>query len=638
MTVTSTAFPALGATPAGELTTFRVWAPVATSVDVALYGPNGTRFVAMQPDAAEPGLYAASASDAPAGTLYRYRLNGGDSFPDPCSRSQPEGVHGPSAIVDAAAFRWSDHGWSGLTAKGLTIYELHTGAFTAAGTFDAAIERLGYLHDLGIAAIELQPVADFPGRWNWGYDGVALYAPSRAYGGPAGLRRLVDAAHAHGLGVLLDVVYNHLGPDGNYLRLYSPDYFTDRYQTPWGDAINYDGEHSRAVREYVLQNAEHWLREYHIDGLRLDATHAIYDQSEQHLLAALSVRCRAAAGARQVVLIAENDANDVRLVTPLANGGYGLDAVWADDFHHAVHTALTGEHEGYYEDYDGDTDLIARAVQQGFLYQGQPSRHLGRRRGTHVTTEPAEAFVFCLQNHDQVGNRARGERLQQLVTPDLFRVATALLLVAPETPLLFMGQEFAYSTPFLFFTDFDAELGRLVTEGRRAEFRGFSAFRDEALRERIPDPQEAATFLRSQLDWTERERNAGMVRLYRDLLRLRRTDAVLSRTGRRETEAAAAGDRVAVVLRRGEAGSRLLLANLGDATQLDVMQPLLRDLPTGPWQLTLSTAATTYRLPGEHAGAAELAGDIPALNRLHLPAQTAILLGHQAAGQGGAQV
>ncbi|MHB8575237.1 MAG: malto-oligosyltrehalose trehalohydrolase [Dehalococcoidia bacterium] len=615
----------LGATVVKNGTTFRVWAPVAERVEVELYLPGGSRRMPLLPEANNGGCWAAALADVAAGARYKYRIDGGEPFPDPCSRFQPEGVHGPSAVVDLAAFAWSDAGWPGLSTDGLVIYELHAGTFTAEGTFDAAIGRLDYLRDLGVSAIELMPVADFPGERSWGYDGVALYAPSRAYGGPTGLQRLVDAAHARGLGVILDVVYNHLGPDGNYLRLFSPCYFTDRYTTPWGEALNYDGEQARPVREFVLQNAEQWLRDYHIDGLRLDAVDTIHDASEPHLLQELTARARAAAAPRQVLLIAESEANDVRLVAPAERGGYGLDAVWADDFHHAVHTALTGEHEGYYEDYAGRMDAIAMAIRDGFLYQGQPSRHLGRNRGTHVTKEPAAAFVFCLQNHDQVGNRARGERLNQLVGHDLYRVATTLLLFAPETPLLFMGEEFAVSSPFQYFTDHNPKLGRLVTAGRREEFKHFSAFHDQAQRSDIPDPQAVDTFARSRIDWRDAERHAGILRLHRDLLRLRRTDRVLQRNDRLQTEAFALGGRAIAVVRRNGDAVRLLLANLGDELAIDTAALRLAGLAGQTWRPLLATNSLAYRLASEPETAATPGTDAAGLPE-RLPARTAIVL------------
>lgn len=618
--------PPLGATVRDGLTTFRVWATATrTSVAARLLLPGGVRLLNLARDPAAPGLWSLSTHDAPHGTRYTFRLDGGPDYPDPCSRWQPDGVHGPSAVVDPAAFRWRDGNWPGIVMRGAVIYELHTGAFTPAGTFDAAIDRLDGLRDLGVTAIEIMPAAEFPGTRNWGYDGVDLYAPSHVYGGPNGLRRLVDAAHARGLSVLLDVVYNHLGPDGNYLRAFSPAYFTDRWRTPWGDALNFDGPSSGPVREYVLQNAEQWVRDYHIDGLRLDATHAIYDASRPHLLQALQQRARAAAGGRTVVIIAENDANDVRLIALVRDGGDGLDGVWADDFHHAVHTALTGEREGYYEDYDGNAAAVARALREGFIYQGQPSRHSGQPRGTRIHGEPAERFVFCLQNHDQIGNRALGERLSALVSPGAVRAATALLLLAPETPLLFMGEEFAASSPFLYFADHEPDLGRLVTEGRRAEFGAFAAFKDAALRERIPDPQAEATFQRSKLDWAEAERHGGMLRLHRHLLALRRHDAVFRDAGRLETEAAPCGPRAVAMLRRTGDVFRLLLANLGEETVLDLAAPFLAALRDTRLRLLLRTDDAAYRLPGEPAPTGGEMAAPDTLDGLWLPARTAFV-------------
>ena len=617
--------PPLGATIAGDATTFRVWATKPRRVELAL--PDSGRTLPLRPDAACDGLWSLTVPDAGAGTLYGYLLDGDGPFPDPCSRAQPDGVHGLSAVVDAA-FAWSDEDWTGLTMDGLVLYELHVGAFTPDGTFDAAIDKLDYLVQLGVSAIEIMPVADFPGARNWGYDGVALYAASRAYGGVDGMRRLVDAAHARSLGVVLDVVYNHLGPDGNYLRLFSPEYFTDRHQTPWGEALNYDGPGSRAVREYVLQNAAWWVRDCHIDGLRLDATHAIADTSTPHLLAEIGTRARAAGRGRGVVVIAEDERNEVQLIRPVSAGGDGLDGVWADDFHHAMHTALTGEHEGYYAGYDGSPGAIAMAVREGFIYQGQPSPRTGEPRGTRVTDEPAEAFVFCLQNHDQVGNRALGERLNALAPPDAVRAAAALLLFAPETPLLFMGQEFAASSPFLYFTDHNPELGKLVTEGRRNEFSAFRQFQDAALRQGIPDPQAKATFLRSKLDWREAETHAGMLGLYRALLALRRHDPVLLRSDRRQTEAAACGPHAVAVLRKTGEGIRLLLCNLADACPL-APPPFLRALPEQPLHLVLSTADPAFRLPGEDATQPKPPASVTLANYT-LPARTALLLAHDA--------
>ena len=461
-----------------------------------------------------------------AGARYRYRLDGDAAVPDPYSRFQPEGVHGASEVIDPARFRWTDGAWPGLPAEGLVLYELHVGTMTPEGTFDALIRQLPALKRLGVTAIELMPVAECPGRWNWGYDGVDLFAPSHTYGRPDDLKRLVNAAHRAGLGVLLDVVYNHLGPDGNYLRMFSDDYFTDRHTTLWGDALNYDGPNNRFVRDYVIDNACYWLAEYLVDGLRLDATAAIIDESPTHLLAELSDRARAAAG-RPVVLFAEEARNDVRTIRRRDQGGFGITGVWADDFHHAMRVFLTGEREGYYTSYQGTLPEIATALEQGFIFQGQPSARDGTPRGTAVTDEPATAFVFCIQNHDQIDNRAYGERLHHDIDVERYHAASALLLLAPETPLLFMGQEFRASASFMFFTDHQPELGRLVTEGRREEFKGFRAFADPHLRAAIPDPQAEETFIRSKLDLGERRVNASTLRLYRDLLALRHADPVL---------------------------------------------------------------------------------------------------------------
>lgn len=608
-------WPRLGATLRDGRATFRVWAPEARRVELEITDGNRTRRLPLAPEPAGEGLWSLNLDGVAAGVRYRYRLDGGEPLPDPCSRAQPEGVDGASELVDLGAFVWGDAGWPGLSLDGLVLYELHVGTFSPEGSFDGVAARLGYLRDLGVRAIELMPVASFPGERNWGYDGVALYAPSRAYGGPAGLQRLVDAAHAHGLGVVLDVVYNHLGPEGNYLRAFSPSYFTDRYQTPWGEAINYDGPGSRGVREFVLQNAEQWLRDYHIDGLRLDATHAIEDASTPHILLALQERAHAAAGGRSVVLIAENEHADPQLVAPPDQGGYGLDAVWADDFHHAVHTALTGEREGYYRAFDGSAGAVARVVRDGTL-----------RRGRRAATLPPRRAVFCIQNHDQVGNRALGERLGALVTPALCRVAAALLLFAPEPALLFMGEEFAAGSPFLFFTDFAPELGKLVTAGRRDEFRAFSAFSDEWLRERIPDPQALETLLKSRLDWGEAERHAPMLRLYRELLRLRREDPVLAASDG-PPETGVLGERALYVLRRSGERVRLLLANLGGP-----LTPSAEELPVpaGALRLLLSTADTRYLLPGEDGAAAPPAAAPRQSGSVTLPDRAALLM----AGEG----
>lgn len=578
----------------GEGVRFRVWAPAAHKVEVALYGRGGCRYRELSAEG--DSLFAGIVREARPGTRYKFRLDGQQSYPDPYSRYQPDGVHGPSEVVDPGRYSWHDGAWTGISAAELIIYECHVGTYTPAGTFDALSGELGALRRLGITALELMPVAEFPGCHNWGYDGVDLYAPTRNYGGPDSLKRLVDAAHGVGLAVILDVVYNHLGPSGNYLRAFAPQYFTDRYTTPWGEALNYDGEDSRWVRQYVVQNACYWLNEFHVDGLRLDATHAIFDRSPHHILREIAEQARqSVAGERRVLIIAEDGNNDVAHIRSAAGGGRGLDAVWADDFHHALRAFLTGERDGYFVDYAGDLESVAKTVREGFLYQGQRSCYLGRPRGTPVTGEPAHRFVFCIQNHDQVGNRAFGDRLHHVIDQGRHLTAAALLVLVPETPLLFMGQEFAASAPFLYFTDHDPDLGRLVTAGRREEFRHFAAFSDPVLREQIPDPQAASTFQRSKLDLGERLEHAGVYRCYRDLLQIRRTDPVLSILDRRNLWAAALDEHVLAIHRWRDGDHRLLLANFGEGVPLPLSpQPSLPAIPAAAWQLLWSSAAPAY--------------------------------------------
>lgn len=471
----------------------------------------------------------------------------GDVLPDPRSPWQPEGIRGWSHTVDHESFPWDDHGWRAPPLAGCTIYELHIGTFTRDGTFDAAIERLPHLRDLGIDAVELLPVAEFPGRRGWGYDGVLLFAPHHAYGGPEGLKRFVDAAHAHGLAVVLDVVYNHLGPSGNHLARFGP-YFTDRHSTPWGQAVNLDDAGSTETRRFFCDNAIQWLRDYHIDGLRLDAVHALYDQSAMHFLEQLAIevdQLERATG-RQLWLIAESDLNDPRLVRSRDAHGYGLDAAWTDDFHHAVHSFLTGERDGYYEDY-GDIALVAHALQHTFVADGRYSQHRQRNHGRAVDV-PQDRFVCFLQNHDQVGNRAVGERLTSLVSTDARRAASTLLLLGPFVPLLFQGEEWDATTPFLYFTDHDEpELADAVREGRRSEFAAF-----EWDPEVVPDPQDPQTHARSVLDWAEPERAAHAEALdwHRALLALRRR-MLASLVGRDDRVHVTVHDDRALVMHRG---------------------------------------------------------------------------------------
>jgi maltooligosyltrehalose trehalohydrolase len=499
---------------------FRLWAPAAKSVRLRLSTAGGTRDWPMQPE--EAGHFVVQAP-ARAGDRYFYIVDDNKPVPDPVSRLLPEGVHGPTEIVDPESFSWSDARWRGLPLRDYVIYELHIGTFTPEGTFDAAIAKLPYLKNLGVTVIEIMPVAAFPGMRNWGYDGVSPYAVQASYGGLDGLKRLVNAAHEIGLGVMLDVVYNHLGNEGNYLRLFGP-YFTDKHTTPWGEAINYDQPGCEGVRRYFVENALYWLREYHMDGLRLDAVQTIKDDSPHHILAEITENAAALAQelGRTICVIAESDENDEKLVLPRNSGGYGLDAVWSDDFHHALHAFFTGERKGYYQDF-GRPEQIARALERGFVFQGEPFKFWDDRpRGTSSARVPSPAHVICIQNHDQVGNRAQGERLSTLIPRGARMLAAALLLLAPETPLLFMGQEYDESNPFQFFTDYgDPTLQKAVTEGRRNEFKDFD-FQD------VPDPQDTETFRRSKLNWQLTQGENQMLDWYASLLALRKKYVVNS--------------------------------------------------------------------------------------------------------------
>ena len=506
--------PTLGAVHTPAATTFRVWAPEATSVDLILAAPGHSgRGLPLQKD--EAGYWSAIVDGLPAGARYRYRLNGDDrrTFPDPASRFQPEGVHGPSQVIDPAAFVWTDQAWQAPPRERLVFYELHVGTFTDEGTFRGVIGKLPYLRALGVTAIEIMPIADFPGDRNWGYDGVALFAPARCYGSPDDFRALVDAAHNHGLAVFLDVVYNHMGPDGAYANAFSPYYFTDAHESPWGKGVNLDGQHAVHVRRFFIETALHWTREYHLDGLRLDATHAMQDDSPRHFLAELTATLRRDVP-QPLTIVAEDHRNLPHMLRPEDEGGYGLDAVWADDFHHQARVHTAHDREGYYAQFTGSIEDIAATLRRGWFRGADPA---GLR---------PEQFVLCIQNHDQVGNRADGARLNQHVDAPTYRALSVLLLLAPETPLLFMGQEWAASTPFLFFTDHEPDLGRRVTEGRRQEFSAFEAFSDPARRDTIPDPQSPRTFERSRLLWREAANrtthHAYTRHLYQRLLRLRK--------------------------------------------------------------------------------------------------------------------
>ncbi|OLN30729.1 Malto-oligosyltrehalose trehalohydrolase [Desulfovibrio sp. DV] len=474
----------------------------------------------------DDGYHAGLVPQAAAGVRYRYRLGGRDAFPDPASRFQPDGPHGPSQVVDPAAFVWRDGQWPGVGIEGQVIYEMHIGTFTQEGTWAAAGRELAELAACGVTVIELMPVADFPGRFGWGYDGVGLFAPVGIYGEPDDMRRFVDEAHSCGLGVILDVVYNHLGPSGNYLGQFSADYFTSKYANEWGQAINFDGEHSGPVRELFQANAAYWVAEYHIDGLRLDATQQMFDDSPEYIVTAIARQVRQAAGGRKTFVVAENEAQDANLARPAAAGGSGLDGLWNDDFHHAAMVALAGRSEAYYSDYTGKAQEFLSMLKYGYLYQGQRSAWQNQRRGTPSLDLPPSRFVLYLQNHDQVANSGRSERMQFLTSPGRLRAVTALLLLAPGTPMLFQGQEFGASAPFHFFSDHEPGLAGLVRKGRAKSLQQFPSLATREMRASFPDPGDPAVFASCKLDLSERERHRPIYDLHKDLLRLRREDAV----------------------------------------------------------------------------------------------------------------
>ncbi len=544
----------------------------------------------MQKDSA--GFFSLCSQEARPGDLYRYEMKG-TRYPDPASRFQPQGVHGPSQIVDPKTFHWTDSGWAGIPIETLIIYELHVGTFTPEGTFSALKERLHYLADLGITAIELMPLADFAGKRNWGYDGVAPFAPARCYGTPDDLRRLIDTAHHLGLAVFIDVVYNHLGPDGNYTGAFSPFYTNPRYSSPWGQALNFDGPNSQAVREFFIQNALHWIYDYHADGLRLDATHAIQDASQKHFLLELQERVQALDVPRLLYLVAEDNRNEIALIKEPERGGYGLSMVWSDDFHHQMRRLLAGDRDGYYADFKDSTQDLATILNRGWLYAGQPSVFTGEARGTNPDGAPLERFVFFLQNHDQIGNRAFGDRLSHQISPAAYRAATVLLLCSPQTPLLFMGQEWAATTPFLYFTDHHQELGKAVTEGRKMEFKSFLSF----LPGDPPDPQAPATFERSKLSWPERgqEPHQSIWLLYQALLLFRKEHLGL-RKNETTFKATALDDSTMMLERQSRAGKAVLVVvRLKEvAGEVDLAKHLTTEVHPSNWELYLSSEDRAY--------------------------------------------
>lgn len=570
----------IGAFPLPDGSTrFRVWAPRAQKVCVVI---DGSDAAPVHLDDEGNGYFSGNVPGAGEGDCYRYLLDGTDSFPDPASRFQPLGVHGPSQVVDPDRFRWNDREWRGLPLEEYIIYELHVGTFTPQGTFDGVFERLDYLVELGITAVELMPVAQFPGERNWGYDGTYPFAPQNSYGGPDGLKRLVDACHARGMAVILDVVYNHLGPEGNYLHAFGP-YFTGRYHTPWGDAVNFDGPDSDAVRRFFISSALQWMVEYHVDALRLDAIHGIFDFSAYHILRELAdvIHGLEASAGRPLLLIAESDLNDVRVIHPPERGGHGLDAQWNDDFHHALHAFLTGEQDGYYADF-GSFRRIVKAFTKGFVLDGEYSRFRRRRHGScSGGCSPGRLVVFS-QNHDQVGNRMRGERPHEHLDRAQLMLAAAAVLLSPCLPLIFMGEEYAEPAPFPYFVSHgDPDLVEAVRRGRKEEFAAFSHQGE------MPDPQDEATFRSAilQIDLCRSGAHAGMFAFYRELIRLRKELVPVSRFQGGGMALSTDEERCLLTfIRQRNEGRLLCLFNFGLDTRTV-------DLPAGRWRVVLTSFA-----------------------------------------------
>jgi maltooligosyltrehalose trehalohydrolase len=562
---------------------FLLWAPNFDSVSIHL--SEGDQMVPMTPTTL--GYHRAEIRGPKAGATYRYRLDDGRDLPDPTSRFQPEGVHGPSQLVDTGAFHWSDQDWKGIRLERSVIYEMHVGTYTREGTYEALIPHLPHLADLGITTVELMPLAQFPGSRNWGYDGVFLYAPQNSYGSPESLQHFVDAAHRQGLAVALDVVYNHLGPEGNYLGAYGP-YFTDRYRTPWGEAINYDGEGSDEVRRFFIENALYWLEEYHFDALRLDAVHGIFDFGARHFLAELKSEAAdlSARLGRQIHLIAESDMNDSRLLHDPDHGGYGLDSQWSDDFHHSVHTLLTQEDRGYYSAYGGIAPLV-ETLKNGWYYTGQYSTFRKRRHGNSAAGVAPAKFVVCSQNHDQVGNRAAGERLTDLVTFEELKLAAGITLLSPFVPMLFMGEEYGEPAPFQYFVSHgNPDLVEAVRRGRREEFAAFG------WQVSVPDPQDEETFRRSTLDHSLKgqDPHKTLYRFYQELIRIRSELKLGSRAAHSVRQL---GD------------SSLLLAYASESPQVAIIfsfaaSPVTLKVPeiAGKWTTMLYSAAACWKGPG----------------------------------------
>lgn len=608
----------IGAEPVtGGGFSFRVWAPQRSRVVIAIeHGPGAGGRLALERDTS--GYFSGVLASAASGTQYRFQLDDDpELLPDPASRYQPKGPLGPSQAVDPRHFRWTDSAWLGARLQGMVLYEMHVGTFTPEGTWRAAAEQLPHLAELGITALEVMPLADFAGSFGWGYDGVNQFAPTRLYGEPDDVRAFVDQAHRHGIAVLLDVVYNHFGGLGNFIGRFTRDYFSDKYKNEWGEPINFDGKNSGPVREFFLTNVRYWVEEFHIDGFRIDASQQLFDTSQPHIVQAIARAARDAAGDRGVVILAENEPQHSRLVRPVEQGGIGLDAVWNDDAHHTAMVRLTGRNEAYYTDYLGTPQEFVSIARWGFLYQGQRYSWQRGRRGSPTFGLPAAAFVNYLQNHDQIANSARGLRVHELTSPGRLRAMTAWLLLIPGTPLLFQGQEFASSSPFFYFADNEGPAAKEVAKSRAKFLAQFRSLATDEMQPSFADPADRKTFERSKLDFADRERHAPMLLLHRDLLRLRREDAVFA-AQQAERMAGAVLSADALVLRFFGAGGddRLLIVNFGRDLHLDpAPEPLLAPVWQHAWQILWSSESSEYggngtpplesdenwRIPGEAA-------------------------------------
>jgi maltooligosyltrehalose trehalohydrolase len=608
----------------GGQTHFRVWAPKAANVDVVLEESAAKEARrSFHPLNREADGYFSGAVGAGADARYRFCVNKAEHFhPDPASRYQPDGPHGSSCIVDPGMFRWTDANWSGVTLKGQIVYEMHVGTFTKEGTWCAAMGQLTELARIGISVIEMMPIADFAGQFGWGYDGVDLFAPSHLYGVPDDLRAFIDKAHSLGVAVILDVVYNHFGPDGNYIGVFADQYFTKRYENDWGESINFDGPDSGPVREFYLSNGRYWIEEYHFDGFRFDATQDVHDQSSEYIIGAIGRAARDAARERSLILIAENEPQETKLLRSRNEGGDDLDGVWNDDFHHAAVVALTGRNEAYYTDYLGSPQEFISAAKYGYLYQGQPYSWQDAPRGTPAFGFPPEAFVCFIENHDQIGNTARGDRLRFETSPGRYRAATALLLLGPWTPLLFQGQEFGASTPFMYFTDVgDATMRETIGKGRAEFLAQFPSLASKETQKSLVAPDDPNAFSRCKLDFSERGKNRPLYDLYVDLLKLRREDSRFREQIPGGIDGAVLGP-ASFVLRyfsKQHENDRLLIVNFGKLQSFSpAPEPLLAPLPGFDWEELWSSESPRYGGPG--------AVTVATQDRWLIPAEAAVAL------------